>query len=129
MNKKIAFIEITFENIDFIKIPVAYFKNFTLTPVPTEHLQKCSMMFELLPQVNEDSPAFEGDVFQLGVGGITLFDRLQRGEITQIKLFYENMTSDEYHVLWQDSDDEFHNALQKSYLNSDGSLCIEINHK
>ena len=138
MSKDVRFIEITFENLDYVVIPAHYFREFELTDIRTtvrraaaNAILKCtvvnSVMFELDPEVNKDAAAFEGSVYCISTGEGSLFDRLQNRDITQMKLIYADKTEEEFSVAWEDEEnDEYRNRLQRTLINSAGQLCVQI---
>lgn len=120
MSKDICFIEITFENIDYIRIPADYFRAFN-----TENIN--SVMFELNPEANRDADGFDGDVHRIHVEGETLFDRLQMQDITHFKLIYADQTEEEFFVPWENADNGgYANRLQTSSIDGSGIFRVSI---
>ena len=138
MSQDVRFIEITFENLDYIKIPAHYFRDFELADIRTTVrrvaanviLRYCSVgatMFELAPEADLEAGTFDGDVFGLKEGDTSLFKRLQRNDITQIKLIYSDKTEEELSVAWEDADrGGYTNLLQSSTFDDDGTICVRI---
>lgn len=60
--------------------------------------------------------------------GATLFERISiYSDLTHIKFVYEDESSEEYSVAWEDDDNnEDRNRLQKATITEDGNLCVEI---
>lgn len=70
---------------------------------------------------------FDGDVFGLKEGETSLFKRLQRNDITQIKLIYSDKTEEEFSAVWEDADrGGYTNLLQSSTVDDDGTICVRI---
>jgi len=138
MSQDVRFIEITFENIDYIKIPAHYFRGFELEDIRTK-VRRAALnailryssvnftMFELAPEADLEAGTFDGFVFGLKEGEISLFERLQQNDITQIKLIYSDETEEEFCVAWEDEDlGGYTNLLQSSTFDDDGTICVRI---
>ncbi len=139
MSKSVKSIELIFENIDYIVIPAHFFLDFMLEDV-TVKICRCAvnailrfnstdkLMFVLKKEVNEVASSFEGDVHVIQYEGATLFERISiYSDLTHIKFVYEDESSEEYSVAWEDDDNnEDRNRLQKATITEDGNLCVEI---
>lgn len=138
MSKDICFVEISFENIEYIKIPAHYFKDFELADIRTtvrraaanavlRYATANSVSLEFEPEANQDGKSFEGDVHSIQYENGCLFDRLQQNDITEIKLIYADETEEEFSVVWADAEDnEYRNRLQSSFINDSGRLRVQI---
>lgn len=138
MSQDVRFIEITFENLDYIVIPAHYFREFELTDirttvrrVATNAILKCavvnSVMFELNLEANKDAGAFEGSVCCISTEEGSLFDRLQNRDITQMKLIYADKAEEEFSIAWEDEEnDEYRNRLRRTLINPAGQLYVQI---
>ena len=142
MSKSVKSIELTFENIDYIVIPAHYFLDFLLEDVKTKICRAAvnailrfnstdKLMFVLKKEVNEVALTFEGDIYVMQCEGATLFERISTYcDLTHIKFIYEDETSEEYSVVWEDEDNnEYRNRFQKTTITEDGHLCVEIHRR
>lgn len=131
-------IELTFENIDYIIIPVQYFADDYGTHII---INSCSVsentvsnrktaesvMFVLKKAANHAAPTFAGDVHVMQYEGAFLFERISKySDITHIKLIYTDDTFEEYTVAWEEDQTGCRNLLQKSYTTDDGNLKVVI---
>lgn len=128
MNKTLSYIELTFENIDYIVIPAQYFTDICISNISSGSLGTAeSIEFTLKKGVNEAAYAFTGDVYVMQSGGAFLFERISRYcDITHIKMIYEDDTFEEYTVVWEEDQTGCRNLLQKSYITDDGNLKVVI---
>lgn len=138
MSQDVRFIEITFENIDYIRIPAHYFRDFELAEVHTivrratanailRYQKASSVTLELIGEADLEAANFDGDVFGLKEGETSLFKRLQRNDITKIKLIYSDKTEEEFSVAWEDADrGGYTNLLQSSTVDDAGTICVRI---
>ena len=131
-------IELTFENIDYIIIPVQYFADdFGIHII----INSCSVsenmvsnrktaesvMFVLKKAANHAALTFAGDVHVMQYEGESLFERICRySDITHIKMIYEDETFEEYTVAWEEDQTGCRNLLQKSYITDDGNIKVVI---
>lgn len=139
MSKSVKSIELTFENIDYIVIPAHFFLDFMLEDVKVKICRAAvnailrynstdKLMFVLKKEVNEVASNLEGDVHAIQCEGATLFERISiYNDLTHIKFVYEDESSEEYSITWEDEDNnEYRNGLQKATITEDGNLCVEI---
>ena len=135
MSKTIEAIEITFENIDTILIPVRYFRDIVLGDIHTatssgnantlrRYSSTESVIFELDPKVNEITADFEGGEYCLN-SPPDFWARLKMRDIAQLTLFYTDKTHEDFYVPW-DPEDEYHNRLQTVTINDDGAARVVI---
>ena len=139
MNKRIKAVEITFENIDWIIIPAGYFEKIQLDDICDEfwfHDKNCTsmrmvakrVMFELKKEADWHANTFDNDMYGIDTEEETLFERLQRQDITRIELLFAERASELYDVVWDDEDDdEYQNRNQSACLNENGNLHVVIN--
>ncbi len=126
MTPNIHFIELTFENLDHIKIPAHYFRDFELADGP-ESSGSYAVAFTLKPEANADFTTFDADIHSVEVGDETLFDRLQRNDITHIGLDHGSGPEERLPVIWEDADSlGYTNRLQSVAVNCDGALYVRI---
>lgn len=126
MRMKITQVEITFENIDWIKIPIEAFWDMTLADIQIKHygLAAGTVFLRLKAQADRRVQEFQGDVFT-GDYDLRLFERLQRCDISQICLHCADGTAPEFEIPWPDEDD-YKNSLQTVWIDETDSLCIKI---
>jgi len=134
MPQTITQIELTFENLDFIRIPFSSFAYFsmqdTLHEIGYRHSNKehsysavNDLRFVLKAEANQPA-AYYDDYFQDDYG---LFARIMRQDITQIDLLYADGTTVQHSVCWESEiDNEYRNQLQLCALHTDGQLYVEI---
>lgn len=116
--KNIKSIEISFENFDFIVIPYEYFKEFN---------EKGGIEFVLKQEVNDAAKAFAGDVHEVAHRGKSLFERLQRSDITEVYVTYEDSSVEKHRVRWfDDGDNGYRNTLQKCEIMPSGDMKVVI---
>lgn len=140
MSQDVRFIEVTFENLDYITIPAPYFYDFQMTDIQTSVRRVAanailkyslvnSVIFELKAEANKDAVTFEGDFYCGDSEDDGLFQRLQNRDITHIDLIYADKSREQFSIVWEDDgDDEYHNRLQSSSVNAEGRLCVQIGH-
>lgn len=125
MDKTIIFVELTFENIDWIEIHAEYFRELKLGVV--DGMVGTSVELSLKAKADREGGTFRGDVNSIQHEHGTLFDRLHRNDITSIRICYGNDSEEAYAVAWEDeADDEYINRLQTTIREQDGSLSIRI---
>ena len=113
MNKKLAFIDITFENLDSIKIPVGYVDGCYLRNLSTSimcngstvsrHVQVNYLILRLKQSVDDAAKGFEGIAVSVIEGEEKLSQRLRRCDITHVALIYEDGVQEGFLVAWDDS--------------------------
>lgn len=140
MSQDVRFIEITFENLEYITIPAPYFYDFQLTDIQTSVRRAAAnailkysiantVIFELKAEANKDAVTFEGDFNFVNAEDDGLFQRLHARDITHIDLIYADKSREQFSIVWEDDgDDEYHNRLQSAFLNAEGRLCVKIGH-
>ena len=137
MNKKLAFIDITFENLDSIKIPASYVDGCYLRNLSTSiecngstvsrHVQANYLVLRLKQSVDAVATDFDGLAFSVLEGDEKLSKRLKRCDITHVALVYDDGGKEEFLVSWNDSDgNTYRNNNQKVYVDKYGSVCVSI---
>lgn len=123
MSKSVKSIQLIFENLDYVKIPAHYFSSFDLTDCSGSY----AVAFSLKPETNTDFSTFEADVHSIRYESETLFDRLQRNDITHIDLHRGNGVKEHLSVVWEDADlREYRNRLQRTSMDHDGTISVRI---
>ena len=113
-------VEITFENVDYIEIPIEYFSKIDI---------RCNFVeFILKESVNSCFEGFKKDLDMRNYVGETLFDRIiNYCDIVEIKIIHNDYTAETYRVEWEESDNcEYENKLQKACLSDDENLCVNF---
>lgn len=138
MSKMVKSVEITFENLDYVEIPAEYFGDFSVSGIRTsverlagnailQRARADQIEFELLRSVNVAFPEFHQDIFCDPMVEFSLSDRIrERRDITSLELHYEDGVTEQFYVLWEDADDEYHNKLQQAQINNNGNLSVII---
>lgn len=138
MYSKITYVEIVFENLDYIAIPARYFKDFFLDINIEANREQgayisCSyrmeaLRFVLKKEVNDVGRSLRGDVHSIEYYGETLFERIYNyKDICCVKLIYDDRKTEEYCVEWEDEDGcDWRNQLQKSGYDPEGNLYVEV---
>jgi len=136
MNRSIKNIELVFENIDYIVIPIEYFQSYNLNHIKLgpccKDGSKCyryaEMHFILKKEVNEDALTFENNVYVMQAEDKTLFERIvEYKDLTHVNLIYTDKSTEEYIVLWEAEDNnEYRNRLLKTRIMETGNLCVEV---
>lgn len=124
MSWDFSFVELTFENLDWIRIPVCYLSEFK-----TEAMEsgEYAVMIVLKQGANVEAGDFEGDIHSIQFEHGSLFERLCGNDITQIMLVDSNSTGKRLQVVWEDSvDNEFVNRFQTTSIVGDGVLTLHI---
>ena len=142
MCKRVESVEITFENLDYINIPVEYFGEFYITGMQTtvERLALNAILqrtraeqieFELLARVDVALSDMTRDLSFLPEENLSLLKRIEnRRDISYLDIYYDDGSSDQFYLPWEDVEDEQHNRLLRSLLQlrrSDaGNLLITV---
>ena len=138
MRKNIRAVEITFENLDYVEIPIAYFASFSIKgSLAPEEQSGCNSVlrknraefvaFELLRSVDTVLPDLEQDLFYDPLVDFSLLSRiLERRDITEVILHNTEGTAEYYYIPWEDAEDEYHNKLQYAHINNNGNLSVTI---
>lgn len=110
MSKKVKSVEITFENLVYVDIPVEYFGEFRISGIRTtiERLALNAILqrtkadyieFELLSQVDDVLPELTQDLSFVPDEQLSLLRRIaNRRDITSLDLRYDNGSSDQFHI-------------------------------
>ena len=138
MRKVVKAIDITFENLDSIVIPVEYFYDFFLNDIRTNisHMSTNTILrtnvagslgFLLKKKANKDADKFRGDVHIISTKTGTLFERIYKSDITSFTIIYEDDSSEEFYIPWEDDGrNEYKNILQKTSEDDKGNLIVRI---
>ena len=123
--KRMESIEITFENLDWIMIPSGYFAFQRMAEREDKTFRYYRIVFA--ENVNNLGSDIIGDIYSIMHGGETLFERISRKDITQIKLTYSDRSEEQFDILWKETEDnEYVNQLQRVYTDSEGRLICEL---
>lgn len=136
MSKRIKDIEISFENLEYIKIPDNYFLDFSMENVQNviyraaanailQYQSVGNVYFILKNDANKDYIKFDKDFYDEEKN---LFERIiQYKDITDITLIYDDNSLEEFTVQWEDENNrDDRNKLQVAYLTEDGNLYLQI---
>lgn len=115
MRDIIRFVEITFENMDSIKIPIQYFrrfllKNITIMMKPDDYYGSYFSMkvgntyFELDPLVEFAARSFKGEWLHKPTWN-NLLERLRQNDITALTLYDMDGANVNYSVFWENVPD------------------------
>lgn len=128
--KSLTSVELTFENLDQITIPVSYFTELDIRMSPhrtADSLTADYVRFSLKPEADASAPLFTGDVFGLQEGECSLFSRLQQQDITFLTLIRTDAPPVTICPLWAEHpDNPYRNRLQSASFTDTGSLCVQI---
>ncbi len=138
MRKKVKSVEITFENLDYVDIPAEYFGEFRISGIRTtiERLALNAILqrtkadcveFELLAQVDDVLPELKQDLSFVPEEQLSLLRRIaNRRDITSLELHYNDGSSDQFYIPWEDAESETRNKLLRAQFRNDGSLFATI---
>lgn len=134
ISEQVKVIEIIFENMDYVRIPVAYVAAFELEQVTASFhrvavnaIVKHSVAQAMYMQVQKDfrcgpdSPMEIADIYE------ALPKRLAENDITYLRIHYFDDTYEDIYVPWQDCEcDAYTNRLQRTEFDQEGNLVIRI---
>ena len=138
MSKKVKSVEITFENLDYVDIPVEHFGEFRVSGIRTtierlalNAILQCTkadyIEFELLAQVDDVLPELTQDLPFVPDEQSSLLRRIaNRRDITSLDLHYDGATTDQFYIPWEDAESETRNKLLRAQFRNDGSLFATI---
>ena len=138
MSKRVRSVEITFENLDYVDIPAKYFGEFQISGILStvervaldailQRTKADHIEFELLAQVDEELPELTQDLSFVPDEQLSLLRRIaNRRDITSLNLRYDDGSSNQFYVPWEDAEDEYHNKLLQTQFNDDGNLLVTI---
>ena len=137
MGTELAFVDITFENLDSIKIPANYVDACYLRNLSTSimcngstvsrHVQVNYLVLRLKQSVDDAARGFDGMAFSVLEGEEKLSQRLRRCDVTHVDLFYDDGSKEDFLVAWDDLDgSSCQNSNQMVYVDKYGSLCVSI---
>ena len=122
MEKEYIAVEVIFNNLDYIIIPAKYFH--TLKAETVTFMGAKEIYFELIHETNIDAMYFEGDIFSIEVGNLTLFERFRLNDIMQIKFVYFDRHCEAIYALREDEDSDV-KSFQSVELIDDGRLIVK----
>lgn len=136
MIRIIDYIEITFENLDFIRIPAGYFTDVKIGDIDLiirkekNGLEISSAVVNTLTlkvkqETDKDAATFDGDIYSFAQGRTSLFERLDKNDISSIDIVFSEDERYELRVAWEDADD-YHNRYQSTEKESDGGIIVRI---
>ena len=138
MSKKVKSVEITFENLDYVDIPAEYFGEFRISGIRTtiERLALNAILqrtkadyieFELLAQVDDVLPELTQDLSFVPDEQLSLLRRIaNRRDITSLELHYNDGSSNQFYIPWEDAESETRNKLLQTKLVANGNLLVNI---
>lgn len=141
MTKKLKGIELVFENMDYIVIPIQFLHDFSLRDVQTDiwfdrnkgtirRYTANAIMLNLKEKTNRVATTFKHDVYKMDHCGETIFKRIYDYEdITSVNLIYEDASEECFAVRWIDGKDEYHNKCQSAQIDDKGNLIVRIENK
>ena len=124
MNAQLFAVELSFENIDYVVIPIQYFSSFSVDNVQDRqtYFKVDPLVFELKPEADKDTAMFDRAMLEK-----SLFERMMRRDITQIDALYRDGTKRIFVAPWEDEDGcDWINALQTSSVTTSGSMRVHI---
>lgn len=138
MSKKVKSVEITFENLDYVDITAEYFGEFRISGIRTtiERLALNAILqrtkadyieFELLAQVDDVLPELTQDLSFVPDEQLSLLRRIaNRRDITSLELHYNDGSSNQFYIPWEDAESETRNKLLQTKLVANGNLLVNI---
>lgn len=138
MSKRAESIEITFENLDYINIPVEYFGEFYITGMRTtverlalnailQRTKADQVEFELLARVDVALSGMSRDLSFQPEEKLSLLKRIEnRRDIAYLDIYYDDGSSDQFYVPWEDAESETRNKLQQAKIDDNGHLLVTI---
>ena len=138
MSKRVESVEITFENLDYVLIPVEYFDNFFISGIRTtvERLALNAVLQRTIPDRVEIELSARIDVALSDLSrdlsftseeNLSLLKRIEsRRDIAYLDLYYDDGSSDQFYLPWEDDQDECQNKLLKANYRDSGNLMITI---
>lgn len=138
MSKRAASIEMTFENLDYINIPAEYFGEFYITGIRTtverltlnailQRTKADQIEFELLARVDVALSDMSHDLSFLPEEKLSLLKRIEnRKDIAYLDIYYDDGSSDQFYLPWEDAESETQNKLLQAKIVDNGNLLVEI---
>jgi len=135
--KKVTLVELTFENIDWIRIPVKYVSRLRIENIQknlfvnqtgeiSDELRVEYVSFRIDPSIEKKSAGFAGDWCHFSEVRPFL-QRLQHNDIVTVELHFDDKSIDKFTVQWKEEpDNEFRNQYQRVQLEEDGSYSVSI---
>ena len=138
MSKRVKSVEITFENLDYILVPVEYFEDFYISGIRTTVerpalnavLQRTipdRVEVELSARIDVALSDLSSDLSFTSEENLSLLKRIEsRRDIAYLDLYYDDGSSDQFYLPWEDDQDECQNKLLKANYCDSGNLLITI---
>lgn len=138
MSKKVKSVEITFENLDYVDIPVEYFGEFQISGIRStvervalnailQRTKADYIEFELLAQVDDVLPELTQDLSFVPDEQLSLLRRIaNRRDITSLETHYNDGSSNQFYIPWEDAESETRNKLLQTKLVGNGNLLVNI---
>lgn len=138
MSKIVKTVEITFENLEFVEIPAEFFGEFYIEGLRSsverlscnailQRTKADKITFELLRDVESVVQTLTQDLFGDSLSGFSLQERIAaRNDITSLTLKYNDDTTEQFYVTWQDADSDSRNILQHSSITDNANLIVTI---
>lgn len=138
MSKFVESVEITFENLDYVIIPAEYFGAFSINGIRCgiarvasnailQRTEAEQIEFELLQSVDAALPNMVHDLSFAPAEKSSLLERImQRRDITDLTVHYSDNSTQQICAPWEDTENEYHNKLQKAHRNGENNLIVTI---
>jgi hypothetical protein len=138
MSKRLESVEITFENLDYVLVPVEYFEDFYISGIRTtvERLALNVVLqrtildrveIELSARIDVALSDLSSDLSFTPEENLSLLKRIEsRRDIAYLDLYYDDGSSDQFYLPWEDDQDECQNKLLKANYSDGGNLMITI---
>ncbi len=130
MSKTIKTIEITFENTEYVAIPMEYFESYDHKKSDSgifHNMEEVSVDFTLKKEVIGVQKLFDYDIHMVEFKNKTIFDRVcDYSDICSLTLSYSDGSKEKFIVEWEDDESEFKNKFQTTTLTENGDLRVVI---
>ena len=138
MSKFVESVEVTFDNLDYVIIPVEYFGAFSINGIrcgisrvasnaTLQRTEAEQIEFDLLQSVDVALPNMIHDLSFAPAEKPSLLERIvQRRDITDLTVHYSDNSTKQICVPWEDAENEYHNKLQQAQMNGENNLNVTI---
>ena len=138
MSKRLESVEITFENLDYVLVPVEYFEDFYISGIRTtvERLALNAVLQRTIPDrveielsacIDVALSDLSSDLSFTPEENMSLLKRIEsRRDIAYLDLYYDDGSSDQFYLPWEDDQNECQNKLLKANYSDSGNLMITI---
>ncbi|MDO4488152.1 MAG: hypothetical protein Q4B67_03595 [Eubacteriales bacterium] len=133
MAKKLITVELTFENMDFIRIPGQHICDLQIEGITDSVILFGDMAESRKTAANIelailDSFKCKGRISTDDADIYEDFDkRILEQDICGLRLYYDDNTSEDYFVTWEDTEEsEYKNRLQNAEILEDGTIYVTI---